>query len=306
MNAVVLLFWVAIGYATAVPSAAATQPESRPAPAPGAEVEEFVYKTTEQAKLKMHVHFPPGWTSADRRPAIVFFFGGGWKSGSAGQFAPQARYFARRGMVAARADYRVESRHGVAPDRCVEDAKSAVRWLRRNADRLGIDPDRIVASGGSAGGHMAACTATTEGLEAAGEDTSVSSRPNALILFNPPLDVVHPRIIGRLGGDEVLARTISPYHNLKEGGPPTLILFGTADPLIAQVPPYIERARSLGHRVELYTAEGARHGFFNRSPWLERTLRRTDEFLVELGYLKGAPTIEIPTSGKAGATRPAG
>ena len=67
----------------------------------------------------------------------------------------------------------------------VKDGKSAVRWIRANAARLGIDPDRLAAGGGSAGGHVAAATATTQGIEEEGEDTSVSSRPCALVLFNP-------------------------------------------------------------------------------------------------------------------------
>jgi acetyl esterase/lipase len=118
----------------------------------------FTFKKTTKAdkitpvSLEMHVHFPTDWKKDDKRSAIVFFFGGGWTSGTVQQFEPQAAYLASRGMVAARAEYRVKSRHEVTPDACVEDAKSAVRWLRQNAALLGIDPDRIVASGGSAGG----------------------------------------------------------------------------------------------------------------------------------------------------------
>jgi acetyl esterase/lipase len=193
-------------------------------------------------------------------------------------------------MVAATADYRVRKRHKVLPDKCVEDAKSAVRWMRQNAKKLGIDPNRIAAAGGSAGAHLAVCTALTTGLEAPGEEHAISSKPNALVLFNPVLDLLHPRLIERLNGNEALARQISPLHNLKKGAPPTLLLFGTEDWLIDQFPPFIARAKELGNRVELYTAEGAKHGFFNRSPWFERTLARADEFLVSIGYLPGKPT----------------
>ena len=89
----------------------------------------------------------------------MFFFGGAWTQWRPGQFEPQASYLAGRGMVAIRADYRVKNRHRATPADGVEDAKSAIRWVRQNASMLGVDPDRIVAAGGSAGGHLAACTA---------------------------------------------------------------------------------------------------------------------------------------------------
>jgi acetyl esterase/lipase/lysophospholipase L1-like esterase len=258
----------------------ATQPTTR-----ADNMKVYTYKKTPQAELKTHVYFPAGWSADDQRPAVVFFFGGGWRHGSVHQFESQAQYFAGKGMVTVLADYRVEDRHGASPDQCVEDARSAVRWVRANAARLGIDPDRIAAAGGSAGGHLAACTALTDGPDAPGEDLSVSCRPNALVLFNPVLNMTHPRIAKRLGGDSALARKISPQHHLRKGGPPTLILFGTADPLAAQAKPYMDRARELGNKVELFTAEGAKHGFFNSKPWYERTLHRMEEFLTERGYL---------------------
>src|SRR5581483_11774750 len=159
-----------------------------PALAPAQDrTESFTYKKTKQADLEMVVHYRSGWQAGDKRPAIVFFFGGGWTNGKITQFEPQAKYLASRGMVAARADYRVKSRHGVSPRECVEDARSAVRWLRQNATRLGIDPDRIVAAGGSAGGHLAACTALSDGVDAADDDRTVSAKPSALVLYNPVL-----------------------------------------------------------------------------------------------------------------------
>src|SRR5579871_6255350 len=124
------------------------------APAPAEEtIKTFTYTKTKQADLEIIVHFPPNWKETDMRPGIVFFFGGGWENGTIRAFEPQARYLASRGMVTARADYRVKSRHGVTPKECVDDARSAMRWLRENAGKLGVDPNRIVASGGSAGGH---------------------------------------------------------------------------------------------------------------------------------------------------------
>lgn len=262
---------------------------------PAANVKSFTYKETPQGELKMWVHFPEDWRKSDQRPAIVFFFGGGWRAGRVTQFERHADYLASRGMVAARADYRVKSRHDVTPDKCVEDTKSAVRWLRKSAADLGIDPNRIVASGGSAGGHIAGCTGTTPGLEAEGEDEKISSRPNAMILFNPVLKFSgYERLMSRIGGDEQLGRRLSPTLHVVKQTPPALILFGDADRLYEHGTDYVEAAKKADARAELYVAKGPGHGFFNRSPWYERTLYRADEFLASLGYVKGKPTIELP------------
>jgi acetyl esterase/lipase len=252
---------------------------------------EQIYKKTEEGDLTISLSFPDDWKAGDKRPAIVFFFGGGWTQGSPQQFAPQAAYLAKRGMVAARADYRVKSRHQVTPDKCVEDAKSAVRWLRKNAATLGIDPEKVAAAGGSAGGHLAACSATATGFEAAGEDLSVSSKPNAMVLFNP---VLHLEPIAQRIPDGETAKKITPNLHLVAGLPPALILFGSADPLKKGADEYLSKAKELGAVAELYSAEGQPHGFFNKSPWLERTLFRVDEFLASIGYLQGKPTLDPP------------
>ena len=245
----------------------------------------FVYKTTPQGALSLNAYLPADWKAGEQRPAIVFFFGGGFKKGRVSQFEPQSLYLAGRGMVAICADYRVKSRHDVAPDACVEDAKSAIRWVRQHAAELGIDPDRVVGAGGSAGGNLAACTGICPGLDAADEDQSISSRPNVLVLFNPLLKFDEKHTVEKLDVDEERARAISPTLHVREDSPPTLILFGTDDKLLVQGEEFLARSAELGHRAELYLAEGVGHGFFNRSPWTEKTLDRVDEFLVSVKYL---------------------
>jgi arylsulfatase A-like enzyme/acetyl esterase/lipase len=270
---------------------------------------DFVYKKTPEGELTLHGFFPADWKPTDRRPVVVFFFGGGWKNGSYTQFVPQAEYFASRGLVALSADYRIESKHKTGPEKAVEDAKSAIRWVRANADKLGIDPDKVVASGGSAGGHLAAATAMVAKFDSP-DDPKVSAKPNALVLFNPFLNGTGRTIKGTDGSN--VADAISCTPNLVRVTPPAAIFFGTKDPMLGQGKEYVAAAMPLGVRAELWTADGQPHTFFNRPPWLELTTRKADEFLASLGYLKGEPTIKLPADGpklelfeaKTGAVRP--
>lgn len=261
-------------------------------------IERHVYKKTPQGELAIHIHYPKDWSASDKRPAIVFFFGGGWTGGTVEQFTLQAHYLAWRGMVAARADYRVRSRHKTTPDKCVEDGKSAVRWLRQNAAKFGIDPDRIVASGGSAGGHVAACTYTTRGLDAEGEDAGISARPNLLVLYNPVLSCSDERIAQRIGSAE-MAERLSPNLNLDKKVPPAIAFYGTRDRFAVQGEEFLQLSAKLGNTVELYMADGQPHGFFNRAPWHQRTTFLADRFLVKHGYLQGKPQLELPEGGTA-------
>jgi len=255
-------------------------------------MEERVYKSTPQGELKLHLWSPE--KTGEDRPCIVFFFGGGWTSGSYRQFARQSAYLASRGMVAASAEYRIRSLHKTTPDVCVEDAKSAIRWVRAHAKALGIDPDEVIAAGGSAGGHLAAATALVPGLDAAGDDLSISAIPNALVLFNPGLN---PSSSGREildGQGKPIAKAISPNLFLHAKAPPTILFYGTADSLAASGVEFAAKGKELGLDVELWWAADQPHGFFNATPWLEVTTRRMDQFLTRLGYLIGEPTITLP------------
>ena len=92
--------------------------------------------------------------------------------------------------------------------------------------------------------------------------------------------------MGRIGDDEMLGKALSPTLHVTKDTPPTLVLFGTADRLKPQGDEFVRRAGEAGFRAELFTAEGQPHGFFNRPPWLQRTIARMDEFLTSLAYLK--------------------
>ncbi len=260
------------------------------------------FKRTPQGDLHLHVFKPEGWKASDKRPGIVFFFGGGWNGGSPGQFEQHCRYLASRGMVAITAEYRVKSRHNTSPFECVKDGKSAIRWTRAHANDLGIDPDRLAAGGGSAGGHVAASTGTTKSIEEDGEDGSVSSVPNAMALFNP----VYNNGPGQYGHDRVKARwkEISPAHNIHRGMPPAVVFFGSKDKLVTveTAKQFRDAMRKAGSRSELHVTEGAGHGWFNHGKDGNKafidTVAKIDAFFAELGWLQGEPRVKAFVAGK--------
>jgi acetyl esterase/lipase len=256
----------------------------------------ITYKTVVEKELHLHVFYPEGHSATDRRPAIVFFFGGGWINGSPSQFYPHCEYLASRGMVAMAADYRVKSRDNTTPRECVMDGKSAIRWIRQHAEKLGIDPDRIAAGGGSAGGHVAAAAGTVDGFEESGEDLDISSRPDALVLFNPVFD----NGPDGYGHDWVQDywEAISPLHNIDAETPPTVVFLGTKDDLIPvnTAVAYKARMEAAGRRCDLHLYDGQIHGFFNyKNPSnYVKTVQAMDRFLASLGYLQGEPTVSMP------------
>jgi acetyl esterase/lipase len=266
-----------------------------------------VYKTAGDVKLEAHLYLPPGHKPGDLRPAIVFYFGGGWRGGSPSQFAPHAAYLASRGMVAVTVDYRVHSRHKAQVVDCVADAKSAMRWIRSHAEKLGVDPEKVVASGGSAGGHLAAAVAMLPDFDEPGEDKSVSCVPNALALFNPALDLRpvafnrpadSPRQVELTNRFGSTAEKLSPATHVKAGLPPTIVFHGEADTTVpfAQAESFAKAMKKSGNRCEVDGYEGQAHGFFNygrnENKPFRATLTKLDEFLASLGYLKGKPRVE--------------
>jgi len=251
------------------------------------------YKQVGNSQLTLHVFAPPDKPAPESRPAIVFFFGGGWKVGTPVQFYPECAHFAAEGLVAISADYRIATVHKTTPFESVADGKSAIRWIRQHAKELGIDPQRIIAAGASAGGHVAAATGMVPGLDDPGEDHAVSSKPNALLLWyavvdNGPEGYGYPLVGARY-------REISPLHNVTSNLPPTLFFLGTKDALIPvqTAVSFKQRIEETGGRCDLKLFEGARHGIYEYrkgdSPLRHEALSAADDFLASLGFLPAKP-----------------
>ncbi|KJD37311.1 hypothetical protein PW52_02210 [Tamlana sedimentorum] len=257
----------------------------------------ILYKVVNNDSLYLHV-FESKITKTPTA-AIVFFFGGGWAGGNPKQFYQQSDYLASRGMLAISAEYRVKNVHGTTPFDAVEDAKSAIRKVREFAPILEIDPNKVVAAGGSAGGHLAICTALIEGLDNPDENLNISSIPNAVIGYNPVFDTTE----NGYGAKKVAGREteISPCHQVKKNAPPMLLFHGKEDKTVPfeNAKRFNKLMKKAKNDSKLLAYKNQGHGFFNGSffrknsndTFFNETMYQTDLFLIRLGYISGQPLL---------------
>lgn len=256
---------------------------------------QVLYKLIDTTRLFIELHYPENFDVTKKYPAMIFYFGGGWKSGTRDHFINHAKYFSQRGLVCFLIDYRIENIHKTKPFESLKDAKSAIRFIRKNASEFGIDPEKIIASGGSSGGHLAAATAFIDNYNENTDDLSISCIPNALVLFNPVIDngpggYAYERI-----GKQY--KSFSPLFNINSGAPPTIFFLGTNDNLIpVETAEYYKKVmEKVESRCELKLYDGEGHGFFNYKNLnnYKKTVLEADKFLQSLGYLKMKPIIKI-------------
>ena len=288
-------FTIAIGDSMDGKAAAMATDEAKPKA-------RYVYKTIGERKLAVDVLYPPTWKPNGRLPAMVLWSGGGFRNGGTRQFRAQAQYFAKRGLVTIRAEYRDRTKDQATIEVCLKDAISSMRWVRRNAAMLGIDPGKIIASGGSAGGFLAAGVYTADKVHSPDDDLSVSPKPNAMVLFNPALEIrgTNRRLSPTAAPLRESLNALSPLRMMDDSMAPAIILIGSKDNFLAPCQDFCAKGRELGARIEIEVYEGQPHAFFNESPWTERTALRADEFLQALGYLGAEPKVDPPRGAPPG------
>lgn len=260
---------------------------------------EIIYKEINGVKLKMLINTPEKIKESDTLPAMIFFFGGGWETGNISQFQYYAQNYAKKGLITIQADYRISSVHGTTPYESLKDAKSAVRYLKQHADELQIDTTRLIASGGSAGGHLAAACFTNETINEDTDPMQITAKPKVLVLFNPVVD----NSVNGYGYDRLGDRweEFSPLHNIRSPFPPTIFFLGTKDNLIPVSTGQLfkQKIEEVGGRCDLKLYEGVGHGFFNQAENRDRVILDVDTFLRSVGCLaedeRMTQTISFPS-----------
>ena len=189
-------------------------------------------------------------------------------------------------MIAVSVDCRLKDRDNVeVPLECVKDAKSAIRFLRKNAAGLKVNPNKIVVAGGSAGGQIAAALTMIDGANDDIYDLSISCAPNAVILYNPYFKC---------------QADLSPPNFVKAGLLPFITFLGSEDPAIKveELEAFHESLKAAGNASEYYVGQGGKYGFCNGrnkwNPFFYWSLEWEDQFLVKHGIMAGSSNVKRP------------
>ncbi|WP_192822349.1 alpha/beta hydrolase [Rufibacter sp. LB8] len=247
------------------------------------------YKTVDGHALDLHLFLPDSTYKNAKRPVMVFFSGGSWTQGTPEWNFYNAAAYARKGWVAVAVEYRIADRHETTPFEAVKDAKSAIRWLRMHAAAYNLDPNRIVASGNSAGGHLVLGAALAENINERTDDLRISSVPNLLLVnagvYNMQADGSTSWISKGLK-DKNDVQKISPQHLLKKGLPPMLLLHGTHDQSVEYqtAKMFAQAMQQLGNDVEFHTLQGAPHAIWWDRRFSGKVATLRTEFLKKHGY----------------------
>ncbi len=270
--------------------------ESKPAvprnPKPSAEevtidrmpdAETMAYREGENA-MNLFVYKPDGWKAGDKRSAFIYFFGGGWSTGTPLRSAAMASWAAENGMIGIAPDYRTKNRFGTSPLAAVDDGRAAFHWVLEHADELGIDPARVAVGGNSAGGHLALWTAIEKSPPGSDSATSPKTKPAAIVLTSAVTDT-SPQTgytPSRFGD---AATALSPVHQLDSKMPPMVIFHAAFDDLVhySTAVALHHRLTSTGNACELITVPFGGHRF--ASEWKQNVHTKMEELFKHQGLL---------------------
>jgi len=252
----------------------------------------MTYKTIGNISLKLYIFTPKNLTKVEKRPAILFIHGGAWAAGSPAVHAFESLYFSKRGFVTATISYRLLKKGARTPLDCFDDAKSAIQYLRKYANQLNIDTNRIICSGSSAGGHLAASLANVHYITTANEPNSISYRPNALILLYPAFDLINGWMGGRKKCEKagIDVPSFSPAQLVNSETPPTVILSGAEDPISTTHSnnAFIQLMKKHHNSALFIEFEGRGHKLFERNkndPHFRSVIYHIETFLKQQNYI---------------------
>lgn len=236
------------------------------------------YKKREKYDLKAYV-FNPKVKSEKPQPVVCFFFSGGWYIGSPEEFFNCCRFFADKGYVAISFEYSIKGRFNSTQIESLQDVKSAIRWTRRNAKTLNIDPDNLSAVGWSAGGHLTACIALIKGFNDPKEDSSISVQPKSCILIAPCFEPLQDNFFYYILDNKCDVRLLSPTQNVKKVPTKFLCLLGTNDEFIPlkTATDFVSSMKQKGNNIRLIVKDGYHHNGFMNNAWYEKMF----EFISE-------------------------
>ncbi|MEM7704067.1 MAG: alpha/beta hydrolase [Pseudomonadota bacterium] len=241
-----------------------------------------IFRQVDGVDLEAHIFLPKGHKAGDQRPVLLTFHGGGWAIGTPEWSYTTAEKLAAQGMVAVSFEYRIADVHGSNMFNAIEDVKAAVRWARENAVRLGIDPDRVVAGGFSAGAHLAGASA----ILSADDPSEADSRPNALILHSSTYNTGKSSFFEAMTDGQ--AKKVSLFHNVQSGLVPAILFHGKYDYLA----PETEFLEFVGRMEELNNPFGHHlfevGHFFRNDEARKRVDDLTLRFLTQNGMLDPA------------------
>jgi len=248
------------------------------------------YKTVDNFSLEIHLFLPENFNQQEKRPVMVYFSGGSWSEGKPDWNFYACQSYAKKGWVGVTVEYRLADRHGTLPFEAVMDAKSAIRWLRENAKEYNINPDRIIASGNSAGGHLVLATALVENWNEKTDNLNFSCVPNVLMVNSGAYDLTDEGSWIRAGlkrrnQDENLVKEISPNNLAPRKLPPTLIIHGTNDRSTAfsSAVEFVEKMKISGNEIVFKPIENAGHIIW-WGQYGKQVSEIREKFLKEIGY----------------------